>query len=194
MRANESLKVYAGPDVSQADFRQMCAGAARKLRDDEIAKVEAAFEKKLATIQDKLKREQRELEQDESELSQRTIEEMGKAAETVFGLFAKKSSSRNISSSLTKRRMTAQAKADVKESKDAIADMEKQIAGLEKEKAQAIAEVETRWGEVAGRDEEVVLTPLKKDIQLEVFGVAWFPYYVIKTDLQTTELPGYRAD
>ena len=194
VRANESLKVYAGPDVSQVDFREMCAEAARKLRDDEIAKVETAYDKKLATLQDKLNREQRELEQDESELSQRTIEEVGRAAETVFGLFAKRKSSRNISSSLTKRRMTAQAKADVEESKKAIADMEKQLAGLEKEKAQATAEVESRWGEVAGRDEEIALTPLKKDIHLEIFGVAWFPYYVIKTDQQTTELPAYRSE
>jgi len=194
VRANESLKVYAGPDVSQADFREMCAEAARKLRDGEIAKVEAAYDKKLAALQDKLNREQRELDQDESELSQRTIEEVGRAAETVFGLFAKRKSSRNLSSSLTKRRMTAQAKADVEESKKAIADMEKQLAGLEKEKAQAIAEVESRWGEVAVKDDEIALTPLKKDIQLEIFGVAWFPYYVIKTDQQTTELPAYRAE
>ena len=110
-------------------------------------------------IQEKLAREERELAGDQEELSQRKMEELGTAAESVFGLFSGRKSSRRLSSSLTKRRLTSQAKADVEESLDAIADMKKQVAALEKEKAAALAEINDRWGEVVNQETEIPITP-----------------------------------
>ena len=48
--ANEALKVYGGPDVSQAEFRTRCSKAAREGYEDEAKKIEAAYAKKMATI------------------------------------------------------------------------------------------------------------------------------------------------
>ena len=194
LRANENLKVFAGPDVTQAEFHQMCAEAAREQRDLEIKKATESFEKKLSALEEKLKREQREMGQDESEYSQRKMEEMGTHAENVLGLFLKRRSSKRISSSLTKRRMTAEAKADVEESKEAIADLEKQIADLEKEKALAIDEVERRWGDLASQIDEITIAPLKKDVSVQLFGVAWFPYHVVRSGDQVSELPAFSAE
>jgi hypothetical protein len=193
VRANESLKIYAGPNVTQADFRKMCSEAAQKLLQEDTSKVSDSFDKKIAALVEKMKREQRELEQDQTELSQRTMEEMGTAAETIFGLFSGKRSSRRISSSLTKRRLTAQAKADVDESKKAIEDYQKQVAALEKEKTAALAEVEKRWGDIAGQSEEIAVAALKKDVDVELFGVAWFPFYLVQSGDKTIELPAYSA-
>ena len=115
VRVNDTLKVYAGPDVSPADFRTLCADAARSGRDAEIKKQSDQYDRKLAALKDKLNREARELEQDESELSSRKMEELGKHADTLFSLFGKRRSASKISGSLSKRRMTSQAKADVTE-------------------------------------------------------------------------------
>ena len=49
-RANQALKVYAGPDVSQADFVRACADAARDARDAEIAKKTAQLDRQLKTL------------------------------------------------------------------------------------------------------------------------------------------------
>ncbi len=192
VRSNASLNIFSGPNISQADFRQMCTETARKQRDIEVKKATETFERKLDSLQEKLKRESRELDQDEAELSTRKMEEIGKAAETVLGLFAKRKKS--ISASLTKRRMTATAKADVEESKEVIADLEKQIAEIEDEKAQAIEEVEKNWSDIAGEIEEITVTPLKKDISIELFGVAWFPYFQILSGDQVTKLPAFGAE
>jgi hypothetical protein len=192
IRANETLKVYAGPEVSQAEFRTLCSNAARAGREAEAKKVEAEFERKLASLQDKLAREERELAQDQTEHSQRKMEELGSAAETVFGLFGGRKSSRRISSSLSKRRMTEQARADVEESLDAIVDLKKQIAAAEQEKAKALDEVNNRWGEIANQIDEIELAPLKKDVLIDLFGVAWVPYYIVDTGSETKELPGYQ--
>jgi hypothetical protein len=189
VRANEELEVYAGPDISQLDFRKLCTQAARDRREAELDKISKGFEKKMDSIVTKLKREQRELEEDRSELSQRKMEEYGTHAETVLSLFSRRKKS--LSSSLSKRRMTEKAEADVKESIQAIEEYEKQIVDLEKEREAALIEVNDRWEEIASQETEIAVTPYKKDIQVGVFGVAWFPYYLAQIGEQVVELPGY---
>jgi hypothetical protein len=189
VRANNTLAIFAGPDVSQAEFRKLCADAAREKRDLEAVKLENSFEKKLAVLEDKLRKEERELSSDETELSQRKMEEMGTHAENILGLLGGRR--RRLTTSLSKRRMTAQAKEDVEESLDAIADIKKQIQALEKEKEKALTEINDRWGEVANEDTEISLAPLKKDVLLDFFGVAWMPYHRVQIDQMIEELPGY---
>ena len=189
VRANETLKVFAGPEVSQSEFRRMCAEAARSSRDAEMDKVEASYETKLDRIEDRLRREERELRQDEADLSQRKMEEMGTHAENVLSLFSKRS--RRLSTSLSKRRMTERAEADVEESEEAIDDFKQQIADLEKELQRAIEDVQAKWADIADDMTEISVRPYKKDILVDLFGVAWFPYYVVETEGRTLELPGF---
>jgi hypothetical protein len=192
VRANQKLKVFAGPEVSQSEFRRKCVEAARYTRNAEIDKVETSYEKKLDRIEERLRREERELKEDEAELSQRRMEEYGTHAENVFGLFTKRS--RRLSSSLSKRRMTQKAKADVEESEDAIEEYEAQIEELEQELKRAIEDVEEKWAEIADDMEEIPVNPYKKDILVDLFGVAWYPYHVVEADGRTVELPGYGND
>ncbi|HEX9840869.1 MAG TPA: hypothetical protein VGA72_16080, partial [Anaerolineales bacterium] len=193
-RTNQVLKVFAGPDVSQAEFMKACADAARDGRDAEITKKTAQLDRQLRTLEDKLAREERELSEDEAELSHRKMEEASTHIENVTGLFGGKRSARRLSSSLTKRRMTEQAKADVEESHDAIAQFKQQIADLEQRREQAIAEINNRWGSIVNETTEVTITPKKTDVFVNLFGVAWMPHYVIQSDTDTIELPAFGAE
>ncbi len=193
-RANQALKVFAGPDVSQAEFMKACADAARDARDAEVAKKTAQLDRQLRTLEDKLAREERELREDESELSHRKMEEASTHIENVTGLFGGRRSARRLSSSLTKRRMTEQAKSDVEESHDAIAQFKQQIADLEKRREETIAEINDRWGRAVNEITEVTITPKKTDVFVNLFGVAWIPYYIVQTDTDTSELPAFGAE
>jgi hypothetical protein len=193
-RANETLKVYGGPDVSQAEFMKACAETARDARDAEIEKRAAQIDRKIKTLEDRLAREERELRGDETELSQRKMEELGTHAENVLGLFGGRKSSRRLSSSLTKRRLTEQAKADVEESEDAIDQYKKDIQALEQERQEAIDEINSRWGDVVNDTSEVTVTPKKADIFVELFGVAWTPYYLVESGGGIVELPAFRQE
>jgi hypothetical protein len=189
VRANEALDVFAGPEVSSGEFRQICAEAAREKRDEELDKVGDKFEKKIDSLEAKIAREQRELAEDRDELSQRKMEELGTHAENVLSLFSKRR--RTLTTSLTKRRMTQKAKADVEESLDAIEDFQEQMKELEEELAEAIEEVKERWGEIANEVEEISVQPYKKDVIVDLFGVAWTPYHVVQEGDEILELPGY---
>jgi len=189
-RANEALKVYAGPDISRAEFMRACSDAASKKRDAEIAKEVAKFDRQLRSLKDKKSREERELREDESELSHRKWEEAGTHFENIFG-GGKRGARRRVSTSLSKRRMTEKAKADVEESIDAIEDYENQIEELEARREEAIQEINDKWGHVVNDITEVTVTPKKTDVFVNLFGVAWVPYYVVKTGADTVEVSAF---
>ena len=188
-RANVKLKIYAGPDVSKSDFMRLCADAAREKRDAEIDKISDRYERKLDTLENRLKREERELRQDEDELSDRKMEEMGTHAENVLSLFSKRR--RRMTTSLTKRRLTQQAKADVEESIEAIDDLERQIRDLEAEFKTKLDEIGDRWGDVVNEISEVTLTPTKTNIFVDDFGVVWMPFYLVEVGGGRVEAPAF---
>jgi class 3 adenylate cyclase len=171
-----------------------CAEAAREARDAEIAKKLATLDRQLKTHEDKLAREERELREDEAELSHRKMEEAGTHLENLTGLFGGRRKSTRLSSSLTKRRMTEQAKAEVEESVDAIEQFKGQIKELEKHRAEVLAEINDRWGRVVHEITEVTIAPKKTDVFVKLFGVAWMPHYIIKSDTDTFELPAFGAE
>jgi hypothetical protein len=189
--ANAALNLVAAPGTSRDDFRKECADAARKERDAAAAKVKQQYEKKIDTIKKKLSKEERELAQDEAEHSARKMEEMATHAENVFGLFT--GSRRRVTSSLTKRRLTAQAKADVEESQEAIAAFQQELQAMELQMAEELDDVNEHWEDIADDIEEMTFKPLKKNIRVEHFAVAWFPHWQVEIGGQMSELPAYKS-
>jgi hypothetical protein len=194
VRANTALKVYAGPDVSQAEFMKACADTAREARDSEVKKKNAQFDKQAKTLKDKISSEQRELKEDEAELSHRKTEELGTHVENVLGVFGGRRNSRRLSTSLTKRRLTEQAKSEVEESLDTLEDLEKRVAEIELERKQSLAEISDHWGDLVNDVSEIDLTPKKSAIFIDMFGLAWFPYYLVESHGSVYEVPAFATE
>jgi hypothetical protein len=192
-RENHTLKVSAGPDVTQAEFMKACSDAARNGRDAELEKRTAAIDKKIKSIEDKLFREERELQQDEQDLRNRNIETGLSGAETVAGLFGL-GRKKSLSTSVSKYRMAQNAKEDVRESEDAIAQYKKDIADLQRQREEIAASVNDSWGSVVNEISEVSIKPKKTDIYVNLFGVAWKPFYLVQSGDETIELPAFGAE
>ncbi|HSQ39884.1 MAG TPA: hypothetical protein VLM78_06965, partial [Anaerolineales bacterium] len=190
VRANQALKVYAGPDVSQAEFMKACAEAARVAHDAELEKKVSAIDKKIKSVEDKLIREERELRQDEEDLRNRNIETGLSGAEAIAGLFGL-GRKKSLSTSVSKYRMAKNAKEDVQESEDAIAQYKKELADLERQREEVVADIKDKWGQVVSDTTEVTVAPKKTDIFVNLFGVAWVPYYLVKTGAEAVELPAF---
>jgi DNA repair ATPase RecN len=191
---NPELDLVAEPEMTTADFRGQCAELAREKRDEETEALKAKYEKKIDAIRKKLEREERELAEDQAELSARKMEEVATHAENVLGLFTGSRSSRRISTSMTKRRMTAKAKADVEESEDAIESFKAELVDLENEVAEELQELTEKWAEAATQIEEFKLNPLKKNIFVEAFGLAWMPYWRILINERPLEVPAFSPE
>jgi hypothetical protein len=64
---------------------------------------------------------------------------------------------------------------------------------MEEELVEELEEIKERWGEAAVEVEETVITPYKKNIHLELFGVAWIPHWRLAVGRETFEVLGYGA-
>jgi hypothetical protein len=190
---NSELKLVGAPEASREAFQQQAAQAAQEARNLEAGNLRRKFEKKIDGLKSKLAKEERELAEDQAELSARKMEEMATHAENIIGLFGGSGSRRRVSTSLTKRRLSAKAKADVEESVEAIEEFRQQLEGLEDELAEALDALDDHWAEVASGIDELVKTPYKKDIYIDLFGIAWVPYWQVEQDGQLVELPGFSS-
>ncbi|HKJ38923.1 MAG TPA: hypothetical protein VJ972_09120, partial [Anaerolineales bacterium] len=68
---------------------------------------------------------------------------------------------------------------------------EKQIEELIERREEAIEEINDRWGHVVNDISEVTVTPKKTNVYVDLFGVAWVPYYVVKTGAETIEISAF---
>ena len=129
------------------------------------------------------------LEKDKQTLNHRRIEEAGTGLQTVIGLLGGRKKS--INSSLTKRRMTATAKANVEESEAMIERYKSELAELEAKMQQDIEEYKNSTQEKAVEIEEIFVKPLKKDVVVEFFGLAWAPVYAFKNGDRWLEIDAF---
>ncbi|MGD2163420.1 MAG: DUF87 domain-containing protein [Anaerolineales bacterium] len=189
--ANEALDLIGKLGVSKAEFQTQAERAAEKALQEEIAELEEGYSKKVEKIQDRIKKEERELVEDESEFSSRRLEELATHAENILGLFTGSRSRRRVSSSLTKRRMTSKAKADVEESMEVIETLQDDLVELEQALAEEMDEIEERWEQIASQIETTIVMPYKKNIRVELFGIAWTPYWRVQVGQSVQDVPGF---
>ena len=189
LRINETLGVVAGPDISEEQFKKMCREAADAKETSEIEAVKAKYEKKLDDLERDLRDEMQDLEQEKTELNQRRMEEVGKGVENVLGLFTGRR--RSISTSLTKRRMTSKAKSDVESAEQEIEDIQEDMKAMEADLKKELEAVKARWEEALGQVVEEPVSPYKKNIFIELFGLVWLPYYAYQQGSDWKSIPAF---
>ncbi len=62
---------------------------------------------------------------------------------------------------------------------------------MEKEKEAALEDIRRKWADVVEEVEEIPVRPYKKDVLVELFGVAWVPHYVVETPQGEEEIPAF---
>jgi len=191
---NEKLKMLSYPNESLEEFKARCEDAADELEDEEVEKIQARYEKQLDRLQDKLRKEERDLSEDEARLSALKMETMvnyaqtlGNLASNFFGGGRRRSS--RLSSSLSKRRQQASAKAQVEESIEEIAELRRDLEELAREHEEELIEIDEKWAEVVADCIEVSVSPMKKNIEVELFGVAWHPHWLARVNGRVKTVP-----
>ena len=189
IRRHEDLEFVAGPSVSESDFKKMLAEAAEAKEEAEIEAIKAKYEEKLDKLEEKLQDELEDLEEDKQELGHRRMEEVGKGLENIMGLFAGRR--RSISTSLTKRRMTSKAKADLEASEKDVKEIEEDMKEMEGELQEELEAVKDHWEDALDNVVEETVSPYKKNIFIELFGLLWIPHYVFKNNGEKIIVPAF---
>jgi len=191
--SHKELGLFKQPGETEREFKIRLQQAARERRDADVDKLEEKYQKRLDRLEDKLQREERELEEDEADFAARKRDEVVGIGESLLSFFMGRRSSRLLSRASTKRRMTLKAKYDIEESKEVIADLQKDIAELEEELKEATEEIAERWTESLENLDVGEITPRRTDVDVELCTLVWVPYWLAACDGKQLELPAYSA-
>ena len=63
-----------------------------------------------------------------------------------------------------------------------------------RERDEMTTEINNRWGSLVNEINEVSIKPKKTDIYVNLFGVAWMPYYIVQAGSETLELPAFGVE
>ncbi|MBI1257762.1 MAG: DUF87 domain-containing protein [Chloroflexi bacterium] len=173
---NAALNLYGNPDSDFASFRSQLQQTARERRDAEMDTLTAKYEKILDRFDDQIERKGQRLDNTKRTLADLKREQLFTTGEAVLGLMKGRTSftlSRMSRSAVYKQRTKGQvdmAALDVQQ--------------LEENKADAVAEYENavrdlneRWAKIATSIEQYQITPYKKDITVDLFGIGWVPFW-----------------
>jgi phage terminase Nu1 subunit (DNA packaging protein) len=178
---NPVLKLYGQPGESERDFNVRAQQIARENRDAEVEKLRRKYEQKLDRLETRLAREERELTEDQAEYDARKREELLSAGESVIGMLGilgrRRSSA--FSQAARKRRLTASAKADIEESEEEIARLQKEIEDMRRDMEEEATAITEKWAATLDEIETYAVKPRRSDVQVEVVALAWAPHWEI---------------
>jgi hypothetical protein len=180
---NPTLGLYGNPDAQESEFRAQLQQAARERRDAEADTIAAKYEKLMDAVEEKLRREERELSAQRKEVADLKREEFFTRGEALLSLF-KGRTTYTLSRSSRVTRYRRQAGEQMTESEQQIVDLETQLQDLQQRFQQDIQASTDKWAKVAVEVQPYLITPLKKDIQVELFGIGWIPYYYVELNGQ----------
>jgi len=188
IRLNPSLDVVVGPDVSEDEFRRLCEQAAEKKQEADIEAIKQKHQKQMESLKTKFEKEDARLAKLEQELGHRRMEEIGKGLENALGLVLGRR--RTLTTSLTKRRMTSRAKADLEKAQQDV-KTEKAILDLAAQHGEELEQVDGKWQSTHDDIIDEPVSPFKKNIFMEKFGLLWLPYYAFQQEDEWVTVPAY---
>jgi Helicase HerA, central domain len=189
IKANNLLKVYAGPEVSDEAFKQQCSAAIQTAMQAEVDKINQTYAAKISALQNKIEAQQMDVKAAENAVSQRTLEEVATGGALVMSLLGGRKKS--LSSSVSKVRLTQTAKDKLEKEKLDLQNLQEQLQQLQSAKDAALKTLNDKYSAQAGQISEIPVTPTKSTIFSDVFGVTWLPYYQVNVNDQVKEIPGF---
>ena len=184
---NPDLKIYGNPDVDFSEFQATVYQAAREKRDTELDKVSAKYAGMMQKLEAKQTRKERELRSEKQEIKDRKREELFTTGEAMLSLW-KGRTNYTLSRMSRASRYRKQTKDDISESYEVMEEIDREMNMLEEEFENVLQGVNDKWAQIANNTQEHVINPLKKDIQLELFGIGWLPAWYLAINGQATLL------
>ncbi len=178
---NPVLKIYSSPGEDERDFKIRSQEVARELRDKEIDKLAARFEKKKLALERKLARMERELEEDKARYAALKRETYMSAGESILGFLLGRRSISAASKISRKHRMASRAKAEIEEDMQIIQQLKDEMRRLEEEIKAAVDEITQKWDAAVEEIEEKPIKPRKSDIDVLTVALAWAPYWMVES-------------
>jgi hypothetical protein len=170
-----STGLAAKPGESERDFRIRVQQAARELRDQQVAKLEAKYEPKLRALEERRRRAEMKVAQEKQQASAQSMQSMISIGASLLGMFAgrKTISAANVGRIGTAARAATRLqkeRSDVAMAAETVESIQAQIEALSAQ-LQAEAAALPQYGEESF--DTIQLKPQKTGIQVQLCALVW---------------------
>jgi hypothetical protein len=171
---------YSTADETEDDFRNRIGQKMREVRDEKLDMIRKKFGAKVTSLQDDLARAQAAVDKQQAEARAAKVSTAVSIGQTILGvLFGRKTSSSTITSGARSARGAGKAwkeTGDLRAAEEKLAEVEAEIAAINDEAQTQIDEMKRMCDPANLEFTTESLRPLKKNIVISAFGLAWLPY------------------
>lgn len=172
------LKLAARPGESAGEFRVRLREAANELRDIEVEKLRRSYATKINSLQNKMRTAEEKVAREKSQHDQQKLQTVISFGSSMLGALlsgGKRRSSYGLTTAARGLGRQSREKDDVRRSQAALVDLQRQMADLEAECNDEIAEISARINVDSLPIEETNVAPRKSDISVLSVRLAWIP-------------------
>lgn len=174
------LNTYSKPDESEDDFRSRLGQKLREVRDEKLDAIRKKYGAKIASLNDDLSRAQAAVDKQQAEARAAKVTTAVSIGQTILGvLFGRKTSSATITSGARSAKGAGKAwkeTGDVRTAEAKLAEVEQTIADLNAEASEQIDAMKQQCDPATLEFTSTKIRPLKKNIVIQTYGLAWLPY------------------
>jgi hypothetical protein len=188
LHQNLTLKLFAQPGQSYAEFLAQCQQTAERKLTEEVQTIRVKYDRQLDRLEDRLFASQRDLKEDREQLRAREAEGRWTGVENLLGLVLGRTPYRPMSTQTSRDRMANKARAEVTQGEETVERLQAQAEAVKREAQAAFESSQSKWAAAAHDIKELRVTPRRSDILVELFGLGWLPYWEITVDGTPVEL------
>lgn len=174
------VNAYSQPDESEDEFRSRLGHRLREIRDAKMDGIRQKYGAKARSLQDDLARAEAAVEKQQAEARAAKVSTAVSIGQTILGvLLGRKTTSSTITGGARSARGAGKAwkeSGDLKSAEARLADVQQVIDDLNAEAEEEVAEIKRQCDPAALELTRDTIRPLKKNIVIQAYGLAWLPY------------------
>ena len=180
LQRNRKLKLASRPGETPEEFAARCDAAGQERADAEAAKIRDRLEAKRDRLEKALAQAQRRVEELDTDTKTRQTTELLAGAGAVLGaLFGGRRSTRSITSAVggaaSRRGVTARTAQRRETAEDKVDAATDDLATLEQELLDELAEIDERWQAVAAEVDTLTIRLEATDVRVLETRLVWVP-------------------
>jgi hypothetical protein len=174
------FKLVSRPEETEGDFRARLQHAARELRDQAVAELEARHQKKIEAAKAGLQRAVARVEEQTAQANAAKVSTAVSIGSTILDFFLG-GRSKGVSGSKARAATTGASRIwkedqDVNRGKEEVRRLEAGLGEAEAELAREIEKLKVNFDAASTPLEPIHVEALKKNITTKACGLAWLPY------------------
>lgn len=187
---NDVLNIYGNPDSDYSEFQARVQIAAREQRDQAIDKLAQKYGDMMDKAEAKLRKTERDIRSEKTQLKGLQRQQLFTTGEAITSLMRGRTNY-TLSRMSYLSRYQRNTKDNIRERQEVMNEIERELDMIEQEFEEQVQKTNEYWANVVNQTREYIVTPFKKDIQLELFGIGWLPAWYANLNGQIVFLQAY---